>query len=500
MKTGRRLTFRIKMMGIAGITVLAFVAIVASSALLGRQVEQQLTTIQVSYVPKLDLEAQLDAQLERLARGFQDAVATRDTDVLAETSNTKARFADQLKAAGAAVDPIAADHLRVALDEYYAAAYDLSRRLIADETGEGIVAAATEMQKKQARVADLIKDVAALDRRALADAFAASVRTEARARTYQRWIGIACLASVLLLSFAVSRGVLRAVSTLSEGLGHFGKGDFRKPILVSSRDELGDVADHANQMAASLERLSIERATAEANLKAMNRELEAFSYSVAHDLRAPLRGINGLSHALLEDHGSKLDEEAKNYLRRIATAAGRMGLLIDALLAFSRLSRTELKRESVDISGVADAVIEQLRSSQPERAVEFVNQPGLNAYGDPPLVRAVLENLLGNAWKFTSGSSAAQIVFGAKSEEGEASPVYFVRDNGAGFDMAYADKLFAPFQRLHTADQFAGTGIGLATVQRIVERHGGRIRAEGAVGQGAKFEFTLPKPAEGALS
>ncbi len=235
-----------------------------------------------------------------------------------------------------------------------------------------------------------------------------------------------------------------------------------------------------------------DRKRVEVALKHSNQELEAFSYSVAHDLRAPLRGINGFAQALLEDLGDKLDDEAKDLLTRIGAGAGRMGQLIDALLSLSRVTRVELRHEMVDLTQAADGIVKQLRATQPDRAVEFVNQPSVVANGDPPLLRAVLDNLLGNAWKFTGGRSPARIAFGMTRNDGQA--VYFVQDNGAGFDMAYADKLFAPFQRLHQASEFAGTGIGLATVQRIVRRHGGNIWAEGKVNQGTTFHFTLSTP------
>jgi PAS domain S-box-containing protein len=223
--------------------------------------------------------------------------------------------------------------------------------------------------------------------------------------------------------------------------------------------------------------------------EAANRELEAFSYSVAHDLRAPLRGINGFSSALLEDCADKLDEQGRDYLRRIGAGSERMGLLIDALLALSRVSRMELQRETVNLSRIAEAAIKQLRMSQPERVVEFVSQDDVLAEGDPALLRAVFDNLLGNAWKFTGGREVAKIAFGTTEKDGAV--VYYVKDNGAGFDMAYAAKLFVPFQRLHQASEFAGTGIGLATVQRIARRHGGEVWAEGIVGRGATFYFTL---------
>jgi PAS domain S-box-containing protein len=228
-----------------------------------------------------------------------------------------------------------------------------------------------------------------------------------------------------------------------------------------------------------------------------SRELEAFSYSVAHDLRAPLRGINGYSVALVEDLGDKLDGEAKEYLERISAGAGRMGQLIDSLLSLSRVSRTDLVRETVNLTGIASAVVEQLRASDPGRVVEFVIEKDLFTNGDPQLLRVLLENLLGNAWKFTSTVNNPRIEFGRVQRDGPTA--YFVGDNGAGFDMEYAEKLFAPFQRLHSAREFAGTGIGLATVQRIVGRHGGKIWAEGAVNKGARFHFTLDE-AQGAAT
>jgi light-regulated signal transduction histidine kinase (bacteriophytochrome) len=345
------------------------------------------------------------------------------------------------------------------------------------------------MQARQIRVDGWIKKVAAFDRQELAEAFASAAHAEDEATSYQLWIGVACLVSVLALSLGLSRGVLQVLSDLTQGLARFGKGDFSRPIRATSHDELGDLARHANQMAASLEALGREHDRAEAALKLANRELEAFSYSVAHDLRAPLRGINGFSRALLEDCDDRLDDQGKEYLQRIATAARRMGELIDALLGLSRVARTELHREVVDLTGIAHAVVKQLRSSEPERVVDFDNGEGLVVHGDTFLLRALLENLLGNAWKFTNGRPSARIEFGAQERNG--ATVYCVQDNGAGFNMAYVEKLFKPFQRLHTANQFAGTGIGLATVQRIVNRHGGRIWAEGVVGQGAAFFFTL---------
>ncbi|MGJ5672730.1 MAG: sensor histidine kinase [Nostochopsis sp.] len=225
-------------------------------------------------------------------------------------------------------------------------------------------------------------------------------------------------------------------------------------------------------------------------LQAVNKELEAFSYSVSHDLRTPLRGIDGFSQALLEDYFDLLDETGQDYLRRIRLATHRMGQLIDDLLNLSRVTRSDMRLELVDLSLLASSICTELQHSQPERQVEFVIQTGLLAEGDRCLLQVMLVNLLNNAWKFTSKHAQAKIEFGASNSE-SGIPVYFVRDDGAGFDMAYANKLFGPFQRLHGINEFPGNGIGLATVQRIVHRHGGRVWAEGAVEQGAIFYFTL---------
>jgi PAS domain S-box-containing protein len=223
-------------------------------------------------------------------------------------------------------------------------------------------------------------------------------------------------------------------------------------------------------------------------LSSANKELEAFSYSVSHDLRSPLRSIDGFSQVILEDYREKLDDDGVDSLLRIRAASQRMGFLIDGLLNLSRLSRGDIVRGKVDLSALAGDVVGSLRKSQPEREVEVLITDGLIAQGDEKLLYVLLQNLLGNAWKFTEKRRDAHIEFGM-SRIGENA--YFVLDNGAGFDMAYADKLFRPFQRLHDAAEFSGTGIGLATVQRIVHRHGGRLWAEGEVGKGAKFYFTL---------
>jgi signal transduction histidine kinase len=226
-----------------------------------------------------------------------------------------------------------------------------------------------------------------------------------------------------------------------------------------------------------------------AELKAANRELESFSYSVSHDLRAPLRAIDGFSQVLAEDYGAKLDAEARACLQRIRGATQRMGMLIDDLLKLSRVTRTEIRREQIDLSAMANEIARDLRAGDPERRAHFEIASGLLAQGDSHLLRIVLQNLLSNAWKFTSKRAEARIEMGLLRDNGQST--YFVRDNGAGFDPAYADRLFGAFQRLHGVEEFPGTGIGLATVQRVILRHGGKVWAEGAVDRGATIYFTL---------
>jgi len=264
------------------------------------------------------------------------------------------------------------------------------------------------------------------------------------------------------------------------------------------------VQRQAEQLA--LANRELERRAAE--LETVNNELEAFSYSVSHDLRAPLRSIDSFSQILLEEHAGKLDADGQDCLRRVRAATSRMGQLIDDLLRLSRVTRAEMHLETVDLSALAHSVAAELQGREPQRQVEFTIAPGVTAQGDARLLQVVLENLMGNAWKFTAKQEKARIEFGVLQERdletrrrGDAEtlpltaspllPVYFVRDNGAGFDMAYADKLFGAFQRLHSPSEFPGTGIGLATVSRIIHRHGGRVWAEGEVEKGATFYFTL---------
>ena len=260
-------------------------------------------------------------------------------------------------------------------------------------------------------------------------------------------------------------------------------------LLERSNAELQEAIQRSRKAEEEVKALNrhLERQVSE--LAEVNHELEAFSYTVSHELRAPLARISGFSRALLDFHANQLDPEARTYLERVESSAGRMCELVEALLNLSRLIRTDLNEEKVDLSAIAAGMDVELRRHEPGRQVEFVNAPGLEVWGDATLLGAALQNLLENAWKYTRKHATARIEFGVI--ETPEAPVYFVRDDGAGFDMADAGRLFTPFQRLHKSTDFEGTGIGLATVERIIRRHGGRVWAEGEIERGAVFYFHL---------
>ncbi len=289
------------------------------------------------------------------------------------------------------------------------------------------------------------------------------------------------LISGLLIVLVANRisGPINALSRAAREI-EAGNLDVRAPVKTS--DEIGVLATTFNSMVENLKKRSAE-------IEHTNKELEAFSYSVSHDLRAPLRSIDGFSQALLEDYYEKIDETGRDYLNRVRAATQHMGCLIDDLLKLSRLTRTEMCQELIDLSGMVNRCLDSLKRNDPDRSVECSVQEGISVKGDPYLMEIAMENLLSNAWKFTGKTTIPKIQFGTTDQEGER--VFFIKDNGIGFDMTYSDKLFGAFQRLHTVDEFPGTGIGLATVKRIIHRHGGRIWVQAEPGNGATFFFTV---------
>ena len=344
------------------------------------------------------------------------------------------------------------------------------------------------------------------DRKRIGTVVIASDLTEISASTRRDFaIVSSVLLASLLIALAISSRLQRDISQPIVHLAETARRistekDFSVRASGDSDDEIGALVRAFNEMLEEIRQQEVELRAARdelelrvaertTQLEAANRELEAFSYSVSHDLRAPLRSIDGFSQALLEDCAEALDERGRQHLQRTRAAAKRMGQLIDDLLSLSRLTRGEMKREPVDLSDLAQSTAAEIARSQPERKVEIKIADDLVARGDGQLLRVALENLFRNAWKFTRHRAIAHIEFGSVRQNG--TRVFFLRDDGAGFDMTYSEKLFGAFQRLHSAKDFEGTGIGLATVARIIRRHGGRVWAEGKTDEGATFYFTL---------
>ena len=318
----------------------------------------------------------------------------------------------------------------------------------------------------------------------------AEKRIDAAQRRVVLVTGLGLLVMALLTAataWLFRRDVLRPIARLELATREVAAGNWSFELDVGSTDELGDVARHFDAMTRALRDSFNQLQVSNRDLVVLNKELESFSYSVSHDLRSPLRSMDGFSLALLEDYGDRLDEEARDSLQRIRAASQRMGRLIDELLGLARVTRAELRIQEVDLSAMAEEILSTLAKAEPERQVRWEIDGGMRVLGDRELVAIALQNLLANAWKFTSKVAQAVIRVGMRDEDGKQ--VCFVSDNGAGFDMAYASRLFGAFQRLHHERDFPGTGVGLATVQRVMHRHGWSLGASAALGQGATFYF-----------
>jgi len=338
-----------------------------------------------------------------------------------------------------------------------------------------------------------------LQQETLADAFRLSDYSTQRIQEAQQRVvyvivvGLALIALTTAgVAWVIDRHVLAPIGRLEQATREVAAGNWNFKLDVGREDEIGEMSRNFDAMTHALREsfTQIERKNDE--LAALNKEIEAFSYSVSHDLRGPLRSMDGFSLALLEDYGDKLDDDAKDYLNRIRAASQRMGRLIDELLGLSRVTRTELSIRAVNLSALTREIAESLERQQPQRSVKWVIDEGMTVHADKSLMHIAMQNLLENAWKFTGKTEKPVIRVGMIEHDGRKD--CFVADNGVGFDMAYADRLFGAFQRLHHESEFSGTGIGLAIVQRIFRRHEGKIWAHAKVGHGATFFFCLREP------
>jgi len=359
---------------------------------------------------------------------------------------------------------------------------------------------AAEKESIQRFEAQLSSRLLILQQESLADAFRLADFSTERINAAQQRVVMVIAAGLALIAMTtgggawlINRDVLAPIGRLERATREVAAGNWNYKLATVSHDEIGELSRTFDAMTHSLQIsfAQIERSNRE--LAALNQEVEAFSYSVSHDLRGPLRSMDGFSLALLEDYGDKLDDEARDSLQRIRAASQRMGRLIDDLLRLSRVTRIELALKPVNLSEMAREIAASLDQQQPARAVRWMIEDGLTVHADKALLQIAMQNLLENAWKFAGKTDKPVVRVGAVERNGVKE--HFVADNGVGFDMAHADRLFGAFQRLHHESEFSGTGIGLAIVQRIIRRHGGAIRAEAKPGQGATFFFHLKEQA-----
>lgn len=358
------------------------------------------------------------------------------------------------------------------------------------------VPAAADFRLNRSSEAQLLSRIFALQQENFTAAFRLIDLATRRANDAQRRLLVVILSGLGLIaliqiggSWSIQRHVLEPVARLQHAAQQVAAGNWSFEFGKGGTDEIGQLTRDLGSMKQSLQNslMQVERSNQE--LAALNRELEAFGYSVSHDLRGPLRAMDGFSLVLLEDYDDKLDDEGKDALRRIRAASQHMGLLIDDLLRLSQVARADLKLQPVDLSGIARGITASVQGDRSGRSVEWAIEDGMTITADPGLMQIAMQNLIANAWKFTARTENATICVGTLERDGRS--LYFVADNGVGFDMAHAQRLFGAFQRLHRAADFPGTGIGLAITQRIIRRHDGGIWAEAREGKGATFFFTL---------
>lgn len=380
------------------------------------------------------------------------------------------------------------------LRERAAATHRIFEELAASPVRSGLNSAADESTRRFE--AQLSSRLLILQQQSLADAFLLSDHSTQRINAAQQRVVIVIIAGLALialttagLAWLINRHVLAPISRLEQATREVAAGNWNFKLDVRRADEIGDMSRNFDAMTHALRESFAQIEHKNEELAALNKEIEAFSYSVSHDLRGPLRSMDGFSLALLEDYGDKLDDEAKDSLNRIRAASQRMGRLIDELLGLSRVTRTELSIRTVNLTSISREIAESLEQQQPGRSVQWVIDNDMTVNADKSLMHIAMQNLLENAWKFTGKTDKPVIRVGMIEHDGKKD--CFVADNGVGFDMAYADRLFGAFQRLHHETEFSGTGIGLAIVQRIFRRHDGRIWVQAKPGHGATFFFSL---------
>jgi signal transduction histidine kinase len=495
MKVARGLQFRHRIGLLVAVATLALVGVTLVTLVLGRRSEQQLAGIETRYVPLIELDRDLKRLNAEVAKSLEDAADAAEPTTLADADALSAQLLARLDGGRATIAGNGADPavLEAAFRTYYASARAIAAELIEGTPAGQLAEDITGMLAAHKQFNTLLAAATTADRNRLSAAFESTRASQREALVIVIVVAMATLVFMVVASLRLVRRTVASLSAVSAGVERLAEGDFAREIAVPSSDEIGDLAREANRTASRLREYLEARDREALAAQTANKELEAFSSSVSHDLRAPLRSIDGFSQAILEDEADRLTPDGREHLRRIRAAAQRMAELIDDLLRLSRVSRVDFKKEPIDLSAIAGTVNQELRKAHPDRDPELVVQPGITAHADARLIRIVLENLLGNAWKFTGKVEKPRIELGVRDDTGGTGErVYYVKDNGAGFDMRHVDRLFGAFQRLHTDKEFPGTGIGLATVQRIVLRHGGRIWVDAAVGEGATFQFTLP--------